>query len=160
MSHRSAPVQPPPTEVAHTIETSAPDAAVVAPPRAPADAASVVVVEVEALDAGVAVVAPDAGVEHVKPKKDPVPVHKDPVVVTPPPPPPPSGPPGKITIDSTPVYAVIFVDGKRLGETPLVNISIAAGKHSVRAVSPSGTTRNLSITIESGKTAKPFVVKW
>jgi serine/threonine-protein kinase len=71
-----------------------------------------------------------------------------------------SGPPGFITIDSTPVYAVIYVDGKKLGETPLVNIKLAPGKHSVRAVSPSGSTRTLSINIESGKTAPVRRIEW
>ncbi len=72
----------------------------------------------------------------------------------------PKGPPGFITIDSSPVYAVIFVDGRRLGETPLVRQSLAPGKHSVRAVSPSGTVRNLSITIESGKVAPTRRIEW
>ncbi|HUS32317.1 MAG TPA: serine/threonine-protein kinase [Kofleriaceae bacterium] len=71
-----------------------------------------------------------------------------------------SGPPGFITIDSTPVYAVIYVDGKKLGETPLVNIKLAPGKHAVRAVSPSGSARNLSITIEAGKTAPVKRIEW
>jgi serine/threonine protein kinase len=71
-----------------------------------------------------------------------------------------SGPPGFITIDSSPVYAVIFVDGKKLGETPLVNIKLAPGKHAVRAVSPSGSTRNLTIHIEAGKTAPVKRIEW
>ncbi len=68
--------------------------------------------------------------------------------------------PGFITIDSTPVYAVIYIDGKKYGETPLVNIKLTAGKHSVRAVSPSGSTQNLSIHIESGKTAPVRRIEW
>jgi serine/threonine-protein kinase len=74
--------------------------------------------------------------------------------------PPPAGPPGTITIDSAPVYAVIYVDGKKLGETPLVNIKLSPGKHAVRAVSPSGATKNLSITIESGKSAPVRKISW
>ncbi len=70
------------------------------------------------------------------------------------------GPPGFITIDSTPVYAVIYIDGKKYGETPLVNLKLAPGKHSVRAVSPSGSTRSLSINIESGKTAPVRRIEW
>jgi serine/threonine-protein kinase len=73
---------------------------------------------------------------------------------------PPSGPPGFITIDSAPVYAVIFIDGKRYGETPLVKLSLPPGKHSVRAVSPSGATKNVSIAIESGKTAPVRKIEW
>jgi eukaryotic-like serine/threonine-protein kinase len=71
-----------------------------------------------------------------------------------------TGAPGFITIDSTPVYAVIYIDGKKYGETPLVNIKLPAGKHSVRAVSPSGSTRQLSINIESGKTAPVRRIEW
>jgi hypothetical protein len=55
---------------------------------------------------------------------------------------------------------VIFVDGKKLGETPLVNIKLAPGKHAVRAVSPSGSTRNLTIHIEAGKTAPVKRIEW
>jgi serine/threonine-protein kinase len=82
----------------------------------------------------------------VEPKVDPPKVEK--------------GPPGMITIDSAPVYAVIYIDGKKLGETPLVNIKLAPGKHAVRAVSPSGATKTLSITIEAGKTAPPRKISW
>jgi serine/threonine-protein kinase len=73
---------------------------------------------------------------------------------------PASGPPGFITIDSAPVYAVIFIDGKRYGETPLVKLSLPPGRHTVRAVSPSGATRTVSITIESGKVAPPRRISW
>lgn len=72
----------------------------------------------------------------------------------------PKGPPGFITIDSAPVYAVIFIDGKRYGETPLVRQSLAPGKHSVRAVSPSGTVKTVTITIESGKVAPTRRIEW
>jgi serine/threonine-protein kinase len=75
-------------------------------------------------------------------------------------PPAPAGPPGFITIDSTPVYAVIYIDGKKYGDTPLVHISVPPGKHAVKAVSSSGTTRTLSITIESGKTAPVRRIEW
>ena len=55
---------------------------------------------------------------------------------------------------------MIYIDGKKKGETPLVNIKLAAGKHAVRAVSPSGATKNLTITIEAGKTAPPRKISW
>jgi hypothetical protein len=74
--------------------------------------------------------------------------------------PPRSGPPGFITIDSSPMYSVIFIDGKRYGETPLVQLSLPPGKHSVRAVSPSGASRAMTITIESGKVAPPRRIEW
>lgn len=71
-----------------------------------------------------------------------------------------SGPPGFITIDSAPGYAVIYIDGKLRGETPLVRIELSPGKHAVRAVSPSGTSRNLSVTIQSGKVAPTKRIEW
>ena len=44
--------------------------------------------------------------------------------------------------------------------TPLFGAAVPAGKHTVRAVSPSGTTRNLTINIESGKTAPVRKIEW
>ena len=72
----------------------------------------------------------------------------------------PSGPPGFITIDSAPVYATIRIDGKSYGETPLVNIALAPGRHRVHAIAPSGATRDVYVTIESGKVALPNRIEW
>jgi len=108
----------------------------------------------------VARVEVDAAVPVVTPPPPPAPKKHEPVKVAQREPAVPSGPPGFITIDSAPVYAVIWIDGKKYGETPLVHISVPAGKHSVRAVSPQGTTRNLTITIESGKTAPVRKIEW
>ena len=72
----------------------------------------------------------------------------------------PTGPPGFVTIDSTPVYAVIYVDGKNYGETPLVNLELSPGRHLVHAVAPSGATRDVRIAIESGKTAPATRIEW
>ena len=72
----------------------------------------------------------------------------------------PAGPPGFVTIDSAPVYAVIYVDGKNYGETPLVNLELSPGRHTVHAVAPSGATRDVRITIESGKTAPATRIEW
>jgi hypothetical protein len=131
------------------------------PAAAPADAAPVV----EPPDAAP---VPTIAEETPKPKKE-TPAHpavhvQQPTRPPPPPPPPPeekvSGPPGFITIDSSPVYSVIYVDGKKLGETPLVHIQLPPGKHAVKAVSPSGAIRTTSITIESGKTAPVRRIEW
>ncbi|MGE0401529.1 MAG: protein kinase [Kofleriaceae bacterium] len=139
------------------------DAAVVA--SAPVDAATIDAAMVETavidaaaidaavIDAAVVEVAPDAAVktvaktEHKRADKKPPPVRA-------------SGPPGTITIDSVPVYAVISIDGKKMGETPLVKLSLAPGKHTVRAVSASGSTKTYSITIESGKQAPALRIQW
>jgi serine/threonine-protein kinase len=68
--------------------------------------------------------------------------------------------PGFITIDSAPVYAVIYIDGKKYGDTPLVHISLPPGKHAVRAVSSAGGTKNLTIAIDAGKTAPVRKIEW
>jgi len=119
------------------------DAAEVAPP---ADAAEVT----PPPDAAVATVKPRVPHPHPQPVKVPAPVVEK----------APSGPPGFITIDSAPVYAVIYIDGKKYGETPLVKLSLPPGKHGVRAVSPSGASKNVSISIESGKTAPVRKIEW
>ncbi|MEO7732373.1 MAG: PEGA domain-containing protein, partial [Kofleriaceae bacterium] len=72
----------------------------------------------------------------------------------------PSGPPGYVTIDSSPVYAVIYIDGKQYGETPLVKLALPPGRHTVHAVAPSGATRDVRITIESGKVAPVSRIEW
>jgi serine/threonine-protein kinase len=72
----------------------------------------------------------------------------------------PSGPPGYITIDSSPVYAVIYIDGKNHGETPLVKLELSPGRHLVHAVAPSGATRDVRITIEPGKVAPARRIEW
>jgi eukaryotic-like serine/threonine-protein kinase len=72
----------------------------------------------------------------------------------------PSGPPGFITIDSAPVYAVIYIDGKNYGETPLVKLALSPGGHSVHAVAPSGASRDVHIVIESGKIAPASRIEW
>jgi serine/threonine-protein kinase len=71
----------------------------------------------------------------------------------------PSGPPGWITIDSQP-WATIYIDGKDHGPTPVGNLALPPGRHAVRAVTPSGTTKDFSIWIESGKTSPPKRVEW
>jgi serine/threonine-protein kinase len=135
-----AAVEPPPQPQPVVMNTTPPPVS---------DAAVVARVEV---DAAVAVVAPPPSPPPPPKKREPKVAQREPAV--------PSGPPGFITIDSAPVYAVIWIDGKKVGETPLVHISVPAGKHSVRAVSPQGTTRNLTITIESGKTAPVRKIEW
>jgi serine/threonine-protein kinase len=138
--------EPPPDEQKVSIVAAAPDAAeVIAVPDAAPLPPTIAIDAAPPIDA-----APDAA--HVtKPRKP-----------SPPPPPTPvvKGPPGFITIDSTPVYAVIYIDGKNKGETPLVRLSLPPGKHSVRAMSPQGSVKNFSITIESGKVAQTRRIEW
>lgn len=136
---------------------------------APKEPDKVVAMQPVAIDAAVPAIAvdaaevappPDAAV--AKPithaDKHPQPVKHEPVVVEKEK--PPSGPPGFITIDSAPVYAVIYIDGKKYGETPLVHISLPPGNHAERAVSPSGAAKNLTISIDPGKTAPVRKIEW
>jgi hypothetical protein len=58
------------------------------------------------------------------------------------------------------MYSVIFIDGKPYGETPLVRIALPPGKHALRAVSPSGTSRTMTIVIEPGKVAPTRRIEW
>jgi serine/threonine-protein kinase len=116
---------------------SAPDASVPLPDAAlPIDAAV-------PLDAGP---PPDAA-----PKKPPKP---DPITHA-----RPAGAPGFITIDSAP-YATIYIDGKSYGVTPVVHVSLASGRHAVRAVGSNGKVQMVTITIESGKTAPARQIRW
>ncbi len=71
-----------------------------------------------------------------------------------------TGPPGFITIDSTPVYANITVDGKPYGETPLIRIALAPGRHTVKAKSADGATKTFIVKIESGVVAPTKRLEW
>jgi len=117
------------------------------PVTPPIDAAAPVAIDAAPITPDAAKVTPEG----------PTRQHKDPprpkVIKT-------KGPPGFITIDSKPVYAVIYIDGKRYGETPLPRISLSPGRHSVRAVSSSGTAQTTVITIESGKLAQTQRFRW
>jgi eukaryotic-like serine/threonine-protein kinase len=67
--------------------------------------------------------------------------------------------PGLLSIDSTP-YATIFVDGVKLGVTPLVKRPVPAGRHKLRAVLADGRTRQLALDIDAGKLAPPIQLTW
>ena len=112
-----------------------------------------------------AVIAPPADAPPVDAAPVEATVHEPAVPARPPAPPAPavvkpSGPPGFITIDSTPVYATIRIDGKNYGETPVVNIPLSPGRHRVHAVTQAGGTRDVWITIESGKVAPASRIEW
>jgi serine/threonine-protein kinase len=138
----AAPARPP----AIAISVTTPDAAIAMPVMtadampAPIDAAPA-----PAVAAPATTTRPDTRPPLKLPKQDP---------------PSPGGPPGFITIDSSPMYSVIFIDGRRHGETPLVRISLPPGKHALRAVSPSGTSRTMTIVIEPGKVAPTRRIEW
>jgi len=157
------PVVPPTTAPATpTTPTTAPDPTTTAAPTAPPATAPATDPDPASAPTDPAIAtapAPTPTVTPVRPPK-PTPPDKPRPATTHKAEPKPTGPPGFITIDSAPVYAVIFIDGKRYGETPLVRQSLAPGKHNVRAVSPSGATRNLTIKIDSGKVSPPRRIEW
>ena len=58
---------------------------------------------------------------------------------------PPPGGKAKLTIDASP-WANVFVDGKKVGQTPVTNYTIAAGPHSIKVTNPDlNQTRTLKI---------------
>lgn len=63
-----------------------------------------------------------------------------------------SGEDGFFTIDAQP-YAEVYIDGKRAGLTPLVQLRLAPGRHRVRAVAvQSGVAKSFRINISPKKT--------
>lgn len=66
---------------------------------------------------------------------------------------------GHYTVDSRP-YAIISIDGVRLGETPLFRVPLAPGVHKVRAVRSDGVTKTFSITIVADKEVSSGQLQW
>jgi serine/threonine-protein kinase len=65
----------------------------------------------------------------------------------------PSGP-GSVTINATP-WCNVSIDGRRIGETPIVNHSLPSGRHSVVCTNPdSGASRTVSIDVRAGETTR------
>jgi serine/threonine-protein kinase len=63
---------------------------------------------------------------------------------------------GTLNINSIPVSNVIL-DGKPLGQTPKVGISVSPGSHTVIFVHPEHGRKAKSVTVEAGKTAAAIV---
>jgi serine/threonine-protein kinase len=78
-------------------------------------------------------------------------------------PPPPPSPvhkePGLFSIESDP-YATIYVDGHKLGVTPIIQHPLAAGRHRVRAVIADGRTKEQTLEVPAGKQAAPIHLRW
>ena len=70
----------------------------------------------------------------------------------------PAAPSGKgtLNINSIPVSNVIL-DGKPLGQTPKVGVSVSPGAHTVIFVHPEHGRKAKSVTVEAGKTAAAIV---
>ncbi len=67
--------------------------------------------------------------------------------------------PGFLTVGSTP-FSTIFVDGTKLGVTPLFRKPLAPGRRKLRAVCSCGKTRELTVLIEPGQAARPVKLTW
>jgi serine/threonine-protein kinase len=67
--------------------------------------------------------------------------------------------PGYFTVDSRP-WATIYVDGKKLGVTPLLRVPLSPGSHVLRAVSQTGREQRFKVVIESGKEAPRRRLVW
>lgn len=63
---------------------------------------------------------------------------------------------GTLNINSIPVSNVIL-DGKPLGQTPKVGVSVSPGSHTVIFVHPEHGRKAKSVTVEAGKTAAAIV---
>jgi serine/threonine-protein kinase len=68
-------------------------------------------------------------------------------------PPTPSGP-GAVTIAATP-WCNVSIDGRAVGETPVVNHSLPSGRHSITCTNPElNVTRTRSVEIRPGETER------
>ena len=66
---------------------------------------------------------------------------------------------GFFTIDSMP-YATIYVDGAKKGVTPILRLSLPAGKHEVVAVTADGRRQKFQVSIAPGEEAKRRKLTW
>ena len=67
--------------------------------------------------------------------------------------------PGYFTIDSMP-YATIYIDGAKRGVTPILRLPLAAGTHTVAAVTADGRRKSFRVTIQSGREARRRRLDW
>lgn len=63
-----------------------------------------------------------------------------------------SGDMGRLSVNCKPPSDV-YVDGKRVGKTPIVDHSLPAGRHSVQCRAPEGQRVSSSVSVETGKTS-------
>jgi hypothetical protein len=67
--------------------------------------------------------------------------------------------PGWYAIDSAP-YAMIFIDDRKIGDTPLDRIALPAGSHRVRAVLADGRQRTFAVTIAPDQKTSQGTLRW
>lgn len=66
---------------------------------------------------------------------------------------------GMISIDSRP-YATIYVDGRRIGVTPIIGYKVRPGRRRIKAVTASGETRRFTMRVRPGKRARAKRLTW
>ena len=66
--------------------------------------------------------------------------------------------PGRLSVDSEP-FAVIELDGKPLGTTPLYRVPVAPGRHQLRAETGNGRVQRRAIDVASGAVSA-VVLRW
>jgi PEGA domain len=66
---------------------------------------------------------------------------------------PDAGATGRLEIETQPAGARILIDGKPVGESPVAVDGVAVGRHTITAVSASGSLKR-TVRIEAGRTAK------
>ena len=57
--------------------------------------------------------------------------------------------PGRLHVDARP-WATVYLDGKSLGVTPIVGVSVSAGDHVIKAVSEDGQVRTMRLRVSPG----------
>ncbi len=67
--------------------------------------------------------------------------------------------PAYLTIDSAP-YATIFVDGKKLGVTPIFKAKLSPGSHKLKAVSATGAKQHIRVKLKPGRTKNLGRLHW
>lgn len=67
--------------------------------------------------------------------------------------------PAFLTIDSSP-YATIFVDGKKIGVTPIFKMKLPSGSHKLRAVSATGAKKTMRLNLKPGRTKNLGRLHW
>jgi hypothetical protein len=55
-----------------------------------------------------------------------------------------------MTLDSVP-YATVYIDGQRIGDTPIIGHELSPGLHQVRAVAANGTEQSFTVQIKPGQ---------
>jgi hypothetical protein len=68
----------------------------------------------------------------------------------------PVGPPGFLLVEATP-WGTLLIDGKSHGPVEgSKRVQLPPGTHEVKLVNPPKKSKTWTVTIESGKTTKPY----